>query len=290
MKFGVVDVGGGLRDVYGLGIFDYCLDAKIHFDLCIGVSAGSANVTSYLAGQRNRNYPFYTVYPFRKEYMSLKNLLTKGAFLDVDYVYGTLSAANGENPLDYPALVRNPGELIIVATEAETAKPVYFTKDDVQQDHYEALSASSSIPFVCKPHRCRGIDCYDGAMSDSVPFQKAFDEGCDKVVVILTKPKDMLRTPSNDPKFAALVKKKYPKSAEALKNRYLLYNRQVEEAKKLEAEGKVLILAPDSLEGMSTLKKDVEAMEKLYKKGYKDAQRQLPAFLGIPDPVGDENK
>ena len=64
-----------------------------------------------------------------------------------------------------------------------------------------------------------------------------------------------------------------------MKNRYLLYNKQVAQAKKLEKEGKILILAPDSLEGMSTLRRDVEAMDKLYKKGYRDAKRFLPAFL-----------
>ncbi len=52
MKTGIVDVGGGLRGVYAAGIFDHCLDKNIQFDLCIGVSAGSANVTSYIAGQK----------------------------------------------------------------------------------------------------------------------------------------------------------------------------------------------------------------------------------------------
>lgn len=52
MKTGIVDVGGGLRGIYAAGVFDWCLDQKILFDLCIGVSAGSANVVSYIAGQR----------------------------------------------------------------------------------------------------------------------------------------------------------------------------------------------------------------------------------------------
>lgn len=50
MKTGIIDVGGGLRGVYAAGVFDYCLDAGIRFDLCIGVSAGSANAAAYVAG------------------------------------------------------------------------------------------------------------------------------------------------------------------------------------------------------------------------------------------------
>ena len=49
MKLGVIDVGGGLRGIYAVGIFDYCMDKGIAFDLGIGISAGSANLASYAA-------------------------------------------------------------------------------------------------------------------------------------------------------------------------------------------------------------------------------------------------
>ena len=51
MKTAVVDVGGGMRGVYASGVLDRCLKENIQFDLCIGVSAGSANLASYLSGQ-----------------------------------------------------------------------------------------------------------------------------------------------------------------------------------------------------------------------------------------------
>ena len=98
MKTGIVDVGGGFRGIYAAGVFDYCLDRDIHFDLSIGVSAGSANVMSYLAGQRGRNYKFYTEYALRPEYMGAKNVLKRGSYIDLDYVYGTLSNSTGEYP------------------------------------------------------------------------------------------------------------------------------------------------------------------------------------------------
>lgn len=69
MKTGIVDVGGGLRGIYAAGVLDHCIDLDIQFDLCIGVSAGSANVTAYMSGQKGRNRQFYVEYSFRKEYM-----------------------------------------------------------------------------------------------------------------------------------------------------------------------------------------------------------------------------
>lgn len=90
MKTAVIDVGGGMRDVYGSGVFDFCLDNGIGFDYCIGISAGSANISSYLAGQRGRSRRFYDVYSFRKEYMSFGNYVRRGSYVDLDYVYGFL--------------------------------------------------------------------------------------------------------------------------------------------------------------------------------------------------------
>ena len=52
MKTGLVVEGGGMKCAYSAGILDRFLDEHITFDYCIGVSAGSANVASYLAGQR----------------------------------------------------------------------------------------------------------------------------------------------------------------------------------------------------------------------------------------------
>lgn len=84
MKTGIVDVGGGLRGVYAAGVFDRCLEQGVQFDLCIGVSAGSANVTSFVAGQKGRNYRFYTEYSFRKKYMGIGRFLVKKSFIEFE--------------------------------------------------------------------------------------------------------------------------------------------------------------------------------------------------------------
>lgn len=275
MKLGVVDVGGGLRGVYAAGIFDFCLDEHIQFDLCIGVSAGSANAASYIAGQKRRNYPFYTEYPFRKAYMSVGNFIRKRSYLDLDYVYGTLSNSDGENPLDYQAIVSSPAKLIVVASNALTGKVRYFDKTNMKQDDYSILKASSAIPFVCRPYEVDGIPYYDGALGDPVPVEKAFQMGCDKVVVILSKPRDIARVSGQDLQFARKIQKKYPLAAENLRRRAERYNQGVALAKQYEAQGRTLIVAPDDTCGLRTLTKDKDALNRFYQKGYQDAQSIL---------------
>ncbi len=272
-KIGVVDVGGGYRGIYTAGVLDWCMDNAVRFDLGIGISAGSANLISYAAGQRGRNYVFFSEYGLRKEYASLGNFLRKRSFIDLDYVYGTLSNSDGENPLDYAAAVQNPIEYYAVATEAETGRPKYFTKDDIRQDDYSVFKASCAIPFVCRPYPVNGTLYYDGALGDTIPITKAFELGCDKVVLLLTLPVDTVRTPDRDRKLAAHIRKKYPLAAERLEQRAENYNKGVALAKRLEIQGKVLIVAPDDTCGVSTLSRDAEALRHLYDKGYQDGKK-----------------
>lgn len=227
MKTGIVDVGGGLRGIYAAGVLDYCMDKGIRFDLGIGVSAGSANLISYAAGQRGRNYRFYTDYSQRREYMGVGDFLKSGSYINMDYMYSELSNAGGEDPLDYPAVRDNPMELIRRGRQsAETGEAHYFSKDDIAQDNYDILKASSSIPFVCRPYPVQGRLYYDGALGDPVPVDKALELGCDRVVVLLTKPAGIPRSPSRDEKYAAGIQRKYPAAAHALRQRALSLQRR----------------------------------------------------------------
>ena len=272
MKTGVVDVGGGLRGIYAAGVFDYCMDKDIWFDLVIGVSAGSANGASYLARQRGRNFTFYTEYAMRKEYMGAKNSLTKRSYIDLDYVYGTLSNSDGEYPLDYQAMVDNPTEFLVVADNALTGSVKYFDKSDIAQDRYDIFKASSAIPFICRPYEVNGMPYYDGALGDPVPVEKAFQCGCDKVVVILTRPADVVRGPGKDGILADMIQHWYPFAAKKLRTRVERYNEGVALAKRYAEEGRALIISPDDISGVETLTRDRTALIQFYQKGYQDAQ------------------
>lgn len=277
-KSGIIDVGGGMRGIYAAGVFDRCIDDEIVFDLAIGISAGSANVASYVSGQRGRNIAFYTDYTQRSEYMSAHNFLHDGSYLDMDYIYGTLSNEGGENPFDFDAFMASPTDVLVHACEAETGKGHYFGKSDFKRNGYTPLMASSSIPFVCKPYTINGTEYYDGALGDTVPLEKAYEWGCTKVVLVLTKPADALRKAGKDVVLARMIQGKYPEAAERLYKRAERYNFGVALAKALEEDGLCLVLAPDDTCGVDTLTKDPIAMMELYAKGYDDAGK-IKGFL-----------
>ena len=278
-KIGIVDVGGGFRGIYAAGVLDYCMHKGIWFDLGIGVSAGSVNIASYCARQPQRNHKFYTEYGRRKEYMSAGNYLRTGSYLDLNYIYGTLTNSDGEYPIDHDAMMANPMEFITVTTDARTGKPRYIPKSELIRDSYTPFMASSAIPGVCRPVYMDGVPYFDGALGDPVPVAKAFELGCDKVVLILTLPKDTIRDPGKDIRLAHRICREFPEAAEALRNRASKYNDGVSLARQYEAEGKLLIVAPDDTCGVHTLCRDDFKMRHLYGKGYTDGAKNIKFLL-----------
>ncbi len=277
-KTAVIDVGGGMRGIYTAGVLDTCMDFGIHFDVCIGISAGSGNLAAYLSGQRGRNKKFFTEYAFREEYMSRQNLVRTGNFLNLDYIYSTLSNSDGEDPLDFPALRDNPADFWIEALNAETGEPVFFPKSSLTQDHYDVCKASSCVPGANRPYKMDGVKYYDGGMGDPIPIDKALELGCDKIVLLLTKPKNTVRIPTKDRMVAAEIMPFYPNAAKRLSQRASRYNLGIAWARALERQGKLLIVAPENTEGVDTLKMDKESLERLYARGLRDGMA-IRAFL-----------
>ena len=213
MKIGFVDVGGGTRGIYGAGVFDRFLEENITCDYFIGVSAGAANGASFLAGQAYRNYRFYNDYAFRKDYMSLRNFIKSGSYIDLDYIYSYLTNSDGEDPLNYEAIIKNPSEYEIVATLASSGKAKYFNKSDLDKDNYDPIKASCCVPIINKAFYIGDVGYFDGGISDPIPYKRAFEAGCQKLVVVLTRPKNDFRLPEDDSKIYRLLKKSYPETA-----------------------------------------------------------------------------
>ncbi len=280
---GIVDVGGGTRGIFGAGVFDRCLELGIRFDFVAGVSAGSANGASYLAGQKGRNYVYYNEYAFRKEYMSLQNFIRTGSYINLDYIYSTLSNSGGEYPLDYRAMMANPADLEIVTTDAMTGRPVYLHKKDIRENDYCYMKASCCVPGINRPYRMPApphhesapsgwMLCYDGGISDPIPFRRVLQAGCDRVVVILTRPKTDFRDGASDHRLARLIRRRYPKAAEAWERRSAVYNNSLRELLALEKKGTALIISPDTIGDLKTLSQDHSQLDQLYRKGYTGAE------------------
>lgn len=271
---GIIDVGGGMRGAFTAGIYDYLLDQGVQpFDYCLGVSAGSANLVSYLALQRGRNFKFYTEYAFRKEYMSMKRMLHTGSYIDLDYIYTTLSGPDGEDPVDLAAFNRSAARYEAVVTDAATGEPLYFDKSLLADGNFDVVKASCCVPGACRPYPVEGRLGFDGGVADPIPYRRALAQGCDRLVVLLTRPEAYRRPPLEHDRAMEKMMRRWPNSYAALLRRSARYNRDLDAVKELEKAGKALLVAPSDISGMSTLTRDKEAIERLYHMGYDEGPK-----------------
>ena len=277
-KLGLIVEGGGMKCAYSAGILDAFIDNNITFDYCIGVSAGSANAASFLAGQRERNLRFYTEHLKRPGYFGLKSFLKTGNLFGLQFIYGELTNSDGPDPLDFKKIQESPCEYYAVATHAETGTPVYFSKEEMIPDDYRHIMASCALPGACRPIEINGQHYYDGGVTDAIPVQKALDNGCDKLVVLLSKPRDFVKSPEKMRLLYHMLCRKYPKAIEALDHRHLMYQACQKRAFELEKEGTAFLFAPSEHLKMSTYTMDITIERQLYELGLKDFARQSDAL------------
>ena len=186
-KIGLVVEGGGMKCAYNAGILDAFLDAGISFDYCIGVSAGSGNLASYLAGQRGRNLRFFTEHIHSPRYFGLKSLMKTGDLFGLQYIYGELTCAEGQDPLDFNAFMKNPAEYEAVVTNALTGKPEYFGREMMKQDEYRLIMASSASRMPSLNPRVKDVTSLASLSSDaqSLNFSKVSCCACVSVPMLI---------------------------------------------------------------------------------------------------------
>lgn len=275
---GIMDVGGGMRGNYVSGIIDYLLDNSIDIEYCLGVSAGSANLITYIAGQRGRLQKFYEEYSFEKQYMSIGNYCRKGMYINLDYIYSDITNSYGKNPLDYDAVIKSPKIFVAAVTDAQTSTQKYFYKNDLAYDDFTLLKASCAIPVATRtPISFKGGKYFDGGISDPIPYKKAFDDGCDKLIICLTLPVDYKKT-AFPKRLVNLLLFRYPEIGKSIATSHTMYNDRINEILKLEEQGKVLILHPENCFGVKTASRNKTGLNQLYQLGYTDAKK-IPSFL-----------
>jgi hypothetical protein len=77
------------------------------------------------------------------------------------------------------------------------------------------------------------------------------------------------------PQGAKAMNGKYPKLAEALRNRSDMYNAEVAFCEKLEAEGKAVILRPDADKMIDSMESDTDKLAAFYHHGYDVAAARM---------------
>lgn len=274
MKIGLVVEGGASRTFYSCGVMDEMLRENIYADYVIGTSAGISNAVSYVSKQIGRNYIIGTKYLNDKRYMGTKYLLNpkKRCYFNLDFIMDEIP--NKLVPFDYDTFASFKGDVIATLTNINTGRTEYVPVSRYDR-RFEILRATCALPLLFQPIIINGNEYLDGGITDSIPFQHAFDDGCDKCIVILTQARDYRKQADKTLEISAKRYRKKPEFAKALLNRPQMYNKQLEDIKMLEEQGLVYVIAPKQSLGINRTESNPEIIEKIYKQGKSDLRIHL---------------
>ena len=283
MKFGLVLEGGAFRTIFSSGACDGLMAGDIFPDYCVGVSAGIAYGVSYFSRQSGRNLDILTRFANDKRYVGKRNLLKPGnhrCVFGLDFAYSVIP--NELIPFDYETFAAFPGELEAVVTNMDTGKAEYLPVPR-RDEKFELLQATCAMPFLFPIYHIDGKPYMDGGAADAIPYEHAFEKGCDRVVVILTRERDYRRKSESLQPLLERWYHKYPRFCDTMRRRADVYNESRERLFTLEREGKAFLLAPHDTHDFSRIEHDVEKIKSLYQDGYERATEALPqikAYLG----------
>lgn len=266
--------GGGMRGVFTCGVLDCFMDHQIRFPYTIGVSAGACNGLSYMSRQRGRAKYSNIDLLDKYNYIGLRHLLRKRNIMDFDLLFTEFP--EHILPYDYDAYFSSPERYEMVTTNCLTGEANYFEEKSDKKRLIDIVRASSSLPFVCPITYVDNIPMLDGGIVDSIPLQRAMDEGYASHVVVLTRNKGY-RKETKDIRVPSFIYRKYPRIREALNNRSLCYNKQLEMVEALEKEGRVQVIRPLEPVTVDRIERNVSKLTTFYEEGYRCAE----AFLNL---------
>ncbi|MEE0857037.1 MAG: patatin family protein [Ruminococcus sp.] len=275
-KLGLVLEGGAMRGMFTAGVIDVMLEKEMSFDGCVGVSAGAAFGCNLKSKQKGRVLRYNLKYCGDKRYCSLRSLIKTGDMFGAQFCYHEIP--DRLDPFDVKTFDENPMDFYVVCTDVVSGKPVYKLCNKANSECYEWIRASASMPLAARIVELGGYKLLDGGISDSIPVEFMVKSGFRKNIVVLTQPRDYVKSvPSTMPLFKMSLKK-YPGVIRAIENRHIVYNKSRDYLFEQERQGNALVICPDEKLPIGRIEHKPEVIQKTYELGRKAAMEALKNF------------
>ena len=275
MKIGLVLEGGAMRGMYTAGVLDTFLDKDFWVDGIISVSAGALFGVNYPSRQKERAIRYNKKFISDKRYISFKSLVRTGNIVNKDFAFYEVPFKY--DVFDNKTFKESDIDFYVAVTNLQTAQAEYVKLIDPLAQ-MEVLRATSAMPYVSRPVEIDGIPYLDGAIADSIPVEQMQKLGYDKIIVILTRTLDYRKSKPMT-WIAKWFYRHYPHFADAVNQRYAMYNRQVENVIKLAEKGDIFVIRPSVDLKIKRIEKDPNKLQAMYELGMKDMQLQWENLL-----------
>ncbi len=294
VKTGIVLEGGGMRGMYTCGILDVLMENHIYVDGMVGVSAGIAFGCNYKSRQAGRALRYNVRFANDKRYSGIVSLLKTGNYYNADFAYKLVPTHY--DVFDSNVFEDSPMECYAVCFDVKSGAGVYQRLTRVDDDFFEWIRASASMPVVAQPVAVGGRLLLDGGLADSIPLEFMMNKGYNRNIVILTREEGYRKTAERGMWLMKPLLRKWPKVIEALQKRPAHYNMQLQKVREEERAGNAFVFRPLKPLNVSRTTHDAAEMNRVYQQGREEAlQRldELKRFLAGEDkkasaPTSDE--
>ena len=271
MDLGLVLEGGAMRGLFTAGVLDVMMESDLSFDGCVGVSAGAAFGCNIKSRQIGRVLRYNLDYCNDPRYCSIRSLLKTGDLFGAKFCYDDLP--NELDPFDNETYDSNPMAFYAVCTDVETGKAIYPRCDRASKDTFTYIQASASMPFVSRPVSIGGMTLLDGGIADPIPLQFFQEKGYKRNVVVLTQPRDYVKSPV--PSSVRMLLLRYPKVADTMLRRHLIYKEEQELAAEAERKGEAFVICPESPLPIGRVEHDPNVIRQTYELGRSAAKSRM---------------
>lgn len=271
MDLGLVLEGGAMRGLFTAGVLDVMMESDLSFDGCVGVSAGAAFGCNIKSRQIGRVLRYNLDYCNDPRYCSIRSLLKTGDLFGAKFCYDDLP--NELDPFDNETYDSNPMAFYAVCTDVETGKAIYPRCDRASKDTFTYIQASASMPFVSRPVSIGGMTLLDGGIADPIPLQFFQEKGYKRNVVVLTQPRDYVKSPV--PSSVRMLLLRYPKVADTMLRRHLIYKEEQELAAEAERKGEAFVICPESPLPIGRVDHDPNVIRQTYELGRSAAESRM---------------
>ncbi|MEI6101183.1 MAG: patatin family protein [Eubacteriales bacterium] len=277
--------GGGMRASYTSGILNNLLEHEIYFDYVAGISAGSSHTVNYISRDVQRAKQSFVDLVLDPKFGGWGSFLKGEGYFRAQYLYEETTYPGATLPFNFDAFRANPARLRVGAFRQDSGEMVYFTKDDMTDVArlMRIVRSSSSIPIFMPPTEVDGYTYVDGGMGGGIALDIAKQDGFKKFFVVLSRERGFKMKPAGFKGFLKAYYRRHPLVAQAMIERYAIYNRTLEELAELERQGRAYLVYPDVMP-VSNREKDFEKLSESYRLGYAQGKKDAPRwkeFLGI---------
>lgn len=276
-KFALALEGGSLRCLFTAGVLDVFMENHITFDALFGTSAGSLSAVNFVSNQPRRTMRVNVDFVRDHRYLGPYAMLKSKSIFDFGFLFSQIGDIY--LPLDWETFFHSETQFTCCTTNCETGQPEFFSK--THPEIQRAIVAGSSMPLLSPIVPIGGVPHLDGGITNAIPYQRALDEGYEKVLVVPTR-EHGFRKPLPSKALAALYLRRYyryPALIKALLHTPAMYARQMKEIDQLQAAGRIHVLRPAAPITISRMERDPSKLIALYQQGRALAAKQLPAVL-----------